>query len=78
MRPKINDQELLDAWSAGKNAQQIADAFGMTVRQVYSRRRQLELETGQSIPVKNTRKFGVPFEWPGCCVGVNVNNSARR
>ena len=62
MIAKISDQELLDAWSAGKNAQQIADAFGMTVRQVYSRRRQLELETGQSIPVKNTRKFGVPFD----------------
>jgi hypothetical protein len=62
MRAKISDQELKDAWTAGKDAQQIAEAFGLTVRQVYSRRRKFELETGQPLPSTALRKFGIPFD----------------
>lgn len=62
MRPKISDAELIQAWKSGAAAPDIAAQFGLTLRQVYARRSQIERKTGEALPVIAPRKFGVPFD----------------
>lgn len=62
MRPKISDAELIQAWKGGASAPEIAAQFGLTMRQVYSRRAQIERKTGEALPAIAPRKFGVPFD----------------
>jgi len=62
MRPKISDAELVQAWKNGTSAPDIAAQYGLTLRQVYSRRAKIERDTGQALPVTTMRKFGIPSD----------------
>lgn len=62
MQAKATDAELVQAWQQGHGPTEVAKMFGMSIRQVYSRRAQIEKKTGESLPVINPRKFGIQYD----------------
>lgn len=58
MQAKVTDQQIQDAFEQGHGPQDVANMFGMTVRQVYSRRLNVEKKTGKALPTLNPRSMG--------------------
>lgn len=62
MRAKFTDEDLVQVWQAGKSPNEIAEMFGVTLRQVYNRRAQVEKNTGRALEIVHPRKFGNPYD----------------
>lgn len=62
MQAKVTDQQIQEAFEQGHGPQDVAAMFNMTVRQVYTRRANVEAKLGKSLPTLKPRHMGHTYD----------------
>lgn len=55
-KPVFNDEEFVEIWNTHKSATKMAVATGMNERQVYKRRKEIEMKTGVALTSRNKKE----------------------